>query len=104
MRTIGVIGAGNLGSHLTGLFCRNKANNFITISDQSDIKANHLAAKYGLNSSDNKDNIHESDIIFLAVKPVDMKDVCESIKDVTENNICNKKLIVSTAAGTVSYT
>jgi len=84
MKTIGIIGAGNLGKHLYKMF-----------------ECNRL--EYLVNIGNNKNNIpviDTSDIIFLTVKPNDIKKVCEEIK---QNNKWNdQKTIISTAAGVSS--
>jgi len=82
MRTVGIIGAGNLGTHLYKLFQRNGLDHSVTLSN------------CGRN---NKDIIESSDIIFLTVKPNNIQNVCEEIK--VNNKWNSQKIIISAAAG-----
>lgn len=92
MKRIGIIGTGNLGSHLCSLFIRNNIKN-ITVSDINHNKAYMFAKKYNVYINSVRKNINQSDIIFLTVKPNNISSVCNSFKKY-EN-----KTIVSTAAG-----
>ena len=51
MKTIGIIGAGNLGTHLSRLFYMNQIHEFVTISDLDITKAQTIAEKYGFHHS-----------------------------------------------------
>jgi len=93
MNRVGIIGAGNLGTHLVQMLksvplCK------LIISDIDSIKAKKLGTKFNVPVKSNNDNILESDILFLAVKPNNMKRVCKSI-NIAQTN----KTIISTAAG-----
>lgn len=99
MKTVGIIGAGNLGQHLSRLFHRNNVHEYITISDIDHEKASVVADKYGFNHDDNRGNILTSDIIFLTVKPNNIKEICNEINILSKTQ---RKLIVSTAAGVTS--
>ena len=100
MKSIGVIGTGNLGTHLVQLLCRNKLHDFIILSDEDNTKAELLGKEYNLDTLSTNDNIHRSDIIFLTVKPDNIKSVCGNIRDITKCTFANQeKLIISTAAG-----
>ncbi len=99
MKTIGIIGSGNLGTHMTQLFCKNNLEMFLTVSDKSITKANTLAYQHDIESATNLENIRMSDIIFLTVKPNNIKDVCEEIKNNSTYYCEAPKLIISAAAG-----
>ena len=100
MKNIGVIGTGNLGKRLAGLLCRNNLQDFMVISDKNTDELEMLCDKYNLCSDSNKEVIEDSDIIFLTVKPHNIKDVCDEINEHTNRNIhAKKKTIISAAAG-----
>ena len=79
---VGIIGNGNLGAALARLFNANGFYNF-NISDVDKHRA-HMR---------NKENIQNSDVLFLCVKPSDMVNVLPDFRN-TRN-----KVVVSSAAG-----
>lgn len=83
MRRVGIIGNGNLSYALSSLFLRNGLTNF-NISDVDKTRSQDIT---------NSENIEDSDILFLCVKPKDMGDVLPLFTNF-EN-----KTIVSCAAG-----
>lgn len=87
---LGIIGMGNLGTSLSKLLI---SNGFDTNLKVADINMSKIMDP--LNIGTNKEVINESDIIFLTVKPNNMKEVLFEIK----NHAHNDTLIVSTAAG-----
>lgn len=93
MKKIGIIGTGNLGSHLIKLFRNNNLKNQISLSDINTDKVKELGKKYSHNICNNEDNIDRSDIVFLSVKPDKIKEVCSEFVGK------KRKIIVSTAAG-----
>lgn len=97
MRTIGIVGAGNLGSRLLQLLCRNNTEMFLTISDIDSVRSHELADRYEIEMGDNEHNIASSDVIFLSTKPNHIQDVCKEIKGVGSYH--QHKIIISTAAG-----
>jgi len=99
MRNIGIIGAGSLGTHLSRLICRNKWGNFLTISDKNPVIVDKLQEDLGIWAGDTVDTIGVSDIIFVAVKPNNIKSVCKEINKYSVNWKYSQKLIVSVAAG-----
>lgn len=100
MKTIGIIGSGNLGRHLTRLMCRNKLQMFLVVSDIDDNRAEELGDECGVDVVNNLTNIYTSDVIFLATKPNHIKDVCEQVNTVMcSRDIKVPKLIVTAAAG-----
>lgn len=80
---VGIIGNGELAQALSKLFLRNGLNNF-NISDIDKRKSQNIS---------NSENIEDSDILFLCVKPNDIKNVLPLFTNF-EN-----KTIVSMAAG-----
>lgn len=96
---IGIIGAGTMG----GIFIKRLlesgtiAKNQIFINDKFLEKANALASLYKTKAVDNKQKLIEiSDILILAIKPQDFKELAEEIK----NSVNKKKiLIISIMAG-----
>lgn len=98
MGTIGFIGSGNMAEALikgiigAGLY--KPANIFI-----SDIRAERLkqlAKKYKVKpAKNNPELVSKADIIVLSVKPQNMTDALESIRDAVNS----KKLVISIAAG-----
>ena len=97
MKTIGIIGMGNLGTHLTRLMCRNKLQYFLTLSDKNPLQLKTIVDDVMI--SDTKNTIQDSDIIFITVKPNCVKSVCSEINDALKNTCRNDKIIVSSAAG-----
>ena len=91
IKNIGIIGAGSIGSHLAKLIYRNKLGHHISIADKNMWKARAQIIESGTT----EEVIQSSSILFLTVKPNNIKEVCLTIQNL---NISNKT-IVSTAAG-----
>ncbi|MCX8034239.1 MAG: pyrroline-5-carboxylate reductase [Thermodesulfovibrio sp.] len=92
---IGFIGGGNMAEALIrGLIKEGKRN--IIVSEPVDERRRYLEKCYGIKTiSSNKDLVKQAEIIVLAVKPQNIKDVFEQIKD----EISDKHTVVSIAAG-----
>ena len=97
MKTIGIIGAGNLGKRLTQLICRNNLQNFLVVSDRNREKMEEITDTYDLDKTDNEDTIKISDILFLTVKPGDVEGICKDINEHYQYD--TPKIIISAAAG-----
>lgn len=104
---IGFIGGGNMAEALIkGIMqgaksMEQRAGNKIIVSEPREERRQYLEETYGVKTTDkNTDVVSASDIIILAVKPQNMDQVLDKIKDrVTED-----KTVVSIAAGiTLSY-
>jgi len=80
---IGIIGNGKLTFALSKLFLRNGLNNF-NISDIDKTRSQNIS---------NSENIEDSDILFLCVKPKDVENVLPLFTNF------DNKIIVSMAAG-----
>jgi len=93
---VGFIGAGRMGSALIGSFLDAgalKAQD-IVVSDKDESKLRALANLGVATTSDNREVAKKAEIIFLAVKPGEVSNVLDEIKD-----LVGEKLIVSMAAG-----
>jgi pyrroline-5-carboxylate reductase len=96
MVKIGIIGTGSMGGMLirkfieTGAF---KASD-IRASNRSSEKASALASATGIRiGKDNRDVAGSSDVVFICVKPLDVKGVLKELKDV----LTEDRLVVSIA-------
>jgi len=98
-RLIAFIGAGNMTqSIVAGMVQNGYPANYITVSNPSLGKLEHLQQQFGVNiSQDNIDAASMVDVVVLAVKPQLMASVCEQL----QANLANlaDKLIISIAAG-----
>ncbi|WP_297209969.1 MULTISPECIES: pyrroline-5-carboxylate reductase [Thermodesulfovibrio] len=92
---IGFIGGGNMAEALIrGLIKEGKKN--ILVSEVLDERRRYLEKCYGIRTtSSNKELVSQTEIIILAVKPQNIKDVLEEIKD----TVTDKHTVVSIAAG-----
>src|SRR5574340_430621 len=97
---IGFIGGGNMAEALIkGM--ESKGMKEIIVSEPREERRNELYRLYGIKTTaSNKQVVDSSDIIILAVKPQNMEAVLEEIG----NDVTDKKMVVSIAAGiTLSY-
>lgn len=97
-KRIGFIGAGNMGEALIkGLVTSKKVHpEQILASDRVKERLAYMAEHYGVKVfSKNFEVVRASDILILAVKPDDIKDV---IKEIAED-VTKDKLLVTIAAG-----
>lgn len=97
-KTIGVIGAGNMGRALIGGLVKAciVAENQIIASRRNYKELLNLQDQYGIRiTTDNRELTQNSDIILIAVKPQILPDVMSEIKDV----LTQDKTLISIAAG-----
>ncbi len=97
-KRIGFIGVGNMGEALIKGLLKSKIVNSerIAASDKTKERLTYITKNYGIKVfSDNSDVIKDSDIVILAVKSNDIKDV---IKEIAQD-ITRDKLLISIAAG-----
>ena len=99
MKTIGIIGCGNMGEAILAQSLKRKGKSFV-IFDKDKSKQNRLARLYRVPSAnDITDLMRKSDILIIAVKPQDI----DILLEVASKSIllCGKTdiLIISIAAG-----
>lgn len=95
---IGFIGAGKMAEALICAFIDKNAASpeSIYASDISSDRLNYLKNKTGINTcSGNIEVVNNTDIVFLAVKPQNFKELLPEIKD----SVTAEKLVISIAAG-----
>src|SRR3989344_4178789 len=95
MKTISFIGTGKMATALISSIYKNKLNYEITASDHDEVNLRKLKSKFNVKTTtDNKEAIKNADIVFICVKPQNINEVLDEIKDGIKN-----QLIVSIAAG-----
>lgn len=97
-KTIGVIGAGHIGAAVIGGLIKAKLTSpkNIIASRRSENNLAELAKTFGIHTTtDNKKVAKSSDIIVLAIKPMNSRDVLNEIKD----SVTTSKVIISVMAG-----
>lgn len=92
---IGFIGGGNMAKAIiSGL----KNNGFdmtaIDVLELDAQKRTELISEFSVRASDNYDEIHNTDVIVLAVKPQQLREVCQKL-----TSMLSTQLIISIAAG-----
>ncbi len=95
MTKVGFIGTGHLGSMLVHKFVETgaiKAED-IRVSNRSPEKAEQLAKQTGVLTGDNREVAQNSNVIFLCVRPLDIKGLLNEIREL----LTPEKLIVSVA-------
>lgn len=94
---IGVIGCGNMGSILVDAIVSNGIfpPSSIYISDVREKRLKKLEKEFGVIPLDSKTLTEKSEIVIIAVKPYDVKDVITEIKD----NLFPSTTLISIAAG-----
>ena len=95
MTSLGFVGTGHLGSMLVRKFVETGAINErdIIASNRDPAKAQQLAAQAGIRIGRNRDVALQSDVIFLCVRPLDVKGVLRELDD----SLTAEKLLVSVA-------
>ncbi len=101
-KKITIIGGGNLGQAIAnGIVSSNVINPSNLTVTRRRIELIQKLTKSGINiSSDNKKASSDADIIFLGVKPYQIKEIIEEIKD----SVSDKTMIISLATGVDSLT
>ena len=93
-RTIGFIGTGKMAEALIISISKAKLSGSIFGSDRSAERLNEVASKTKImKAKGNRELAGNSDVIFLSVKPQDMKSVLEEIRPEVKN-----QLVISIAA------
>ncbi len=95
MTTFGFIGTGHLGSMLVRKFVQTGTINKrdIIASNRDQAKAHRLAAQAGIRVGSNRDVSQQSDVIFLCVRPLEVKGVLSELQDM----LTEEKLLISAA-------
>lgn len=95
-KTIGFIGAGNMGGAMIEGIAKNKLFNTIWVCDHHQENLDRLHEKYGVNTSlDEKTVALNSDVLVLSVKPKHYPKLIETIKECVKGDV----IIVDIAAG-----
>lgn len=92
---LGIIGTGHLGSMLVRKFVETgaiKAENIIA-SNRTRERAEHLAESLGIRVGSNREVAEQSDVIILAVRPMDVKGVLRELQGL----LTPDKLLISAA-------
>lgn len=96
---INFIGGGNMANAIIGGLKNNGFNMpSITVLELDAEKRASLAQEYGVQVTDTYANFSNTDVIVLAVKPQQLKDVCSQLVP-----FLNTQLVVSIAAGVRSH-
>ncbi|HUW47799.1 MAG TPA: prephenate dehydrogenase/arogenate dehydrogenase family protein, partial [Patescibacteria group bacterium] len=90
---IAVVGAGVIGEAIAKSLLTRKHDGKVTATRREVEKLEELRNLGAITTRDNKKAARDSDIIFVCVKPTDVKKVLKEISEETED-----KLVVSTAA------
>lgn len=92
---IGFIGGGNMAEALIKGLAKERKKNII-VSEPVEDRRKYLENCYGIKiTPSNKEVVNSSEIIIIAVKPQNIKEVLEEIKDI----VTEKHTVVSIAAG-----
>ncbi len=92
MTTMGIIGGGNMGEAMMSAF---KKDHNVIVCEKNLKRQSILKKRHGVKIAHLKELIKESRIVFIAVKPQDIRDVLDDMR------FCDvkQKLIISVAAG-----
>lgn len=97
-KKIGFIGGGKMGGVLIqGIISRKlAAKSDVIVSDKDKMRLDDLKKQWGVKTTgDNHEAVKSSDIVVLAVKPQNMAEILEEIKDDLNKNT----IVISIAAG-----
>lgn len=96
MFKVGIIGCGNMGEALIRGLTKKIKSTQIIVSDIDPDKVEYMVEKYNVaGTSSNKRVVENSEIIFLVVKPKDLENTLNPIKD----SFSQDKVLVSSLAG-----
>ncbi len=92
------IGGGNMASSLIGGLLEDHIDpKQISVADNNDSQRENLAARFNISTSaDNQTTAAGADVVILAIKPQNLKDVAEEMAATIQQN---HSLVVSIAAG-----
>ena len=93
---VGVIGAGVMGEALIAALLKYGVSpKSVVFSEKRQERADELVKAYGISRVDLSENVSQSDVILLVIKPQDMQAVLEEIKP----SLKPESLLVTFAAG-----
>lgn len=100
MERIAVLGAGNIGEALiSGLVASGIDPKSITTTNRTPQRREELQERYGIRAiEDNSEAVRDVDVAFLCVKPGQILDIIEEIRDAVDNSDAHT-VLVSMAAG-----
>lgn len=93
---IGFIGAGNMGGAIIGGIVKSGISGDITVSDKNTAATEALRRAHGICAAKgNREAAERSDVLFLAVKPKNVYEVIEEIRD----SVSEDTVVISIVAG-----
>jgi len=96
IKTIGILGAGNMGTAIIAGLCSQGSSNIIHVHDIDESRVTLLAEKYSIKAEKNTESLcGSSDVIIIAVKP----DMVAEILDQLRMCWSDEKILVCIAAG-----
>ncbi len=98
MKTLALIGTGNMGSALIRAAVRSGRAGRLLLANRSPEKALRLAEELGGEAVDNRTAAAEADVLFLGVKPHLLEGMLDGIREVLAGRR-DRFLVVSMAAG-----
>ena len=101
-KTIGFLGAGNMGEAFIGALIRSKLSDpaMISVSDILKERLKSMEKTYGVAvTTDNSKLYSESDVVIMAVKPQQTAELLAQIAEKENAPFPRKKLFISIAAG-----
>ena len=98
MKTVGIIGTGNMGSALADAICRAVGAGYVYVSDAQKEKAEKFASEHLCHAAENEYIAGNCDAVVFAVKPQGLKALLASLSTVIKNRR-NPVCCVSIAVG-----
>jgi pyrroline-5-carboxylate reductase len=94
-QSIGFIGGGNMAEAIIGGIRKADRERQIRVCERQKKRLEYLVDKYNIIASDAQELMENSEVLIIAVKPKDVQEVLEQLR----NYIINGRLIISIAAG-----
>ena len=96
MKTIGIIGLGNMGSVIATILAKETANTLL-LANRTPEKAKKLAVTLEATAVSNREVFEQADIIFIGVKPHQIRKLLEENNEILEKR--ESIILISMAAG-----
>ena len=96
MKTIGIIGLGNMGSVIATIAAKHKTYP-VLLANRTHEKAVNLAEKLNATAVTNRQVFEQANVVFLGVKPNQIQELLEENKNILERR--ESILLISMAAG-----